>query len=293
MQIGTTFPQNEFVTDPGAVRDFAQAAEGAGFDYLVAYDHVLGADPTKHDLGGPYTHESMFHEPFVLFGYMAGLTERIQLVTAIIILPQRQTALVAKQAAEVDVLSGGRLTLGIGIGWNHVEYEGLGQDFRTRGRRSEEQVQLIRQLWEQPLVTFEGEFDTIRDAGIHPRPERRIPIWFGGGADSVLRRIGQYGDGWLTNVGGSAEELRATVLPRLERIREVARAAGRDAEAIALIGRAGAAAGPIDAQVAEARDWEELGATHATFNGMNAGLRTPQQHIDAMTAFAEAYRASA
>ena len=153
-------------------------------------------------------------------------------------------------------------------------------------------MQLIRQLWEQPLVTFEGEFDTIRDAGIHPRPERRIPIWFGGGADSVLRRIGQYGDGWLTNVGGSPEELRATVLPPLERIRQHARDAGRDPDAIALIGRAAAAAGPIEEQVAEARGWEELGATHATFNGMNAGLRTPQQHIDAMTAFAEAYRTS-
>ena len=290
MQIGVTYPQLEFGADPAAIRDFAQAAEGAGFDYLVAYDHVLGGDPTKHELGGPYTHESMFHEPFVLFGYLAGLTERIGLVTAIIILPQRQTALVAKQAAEVDILSGGRLTLGIGIGWNQVEYEGLGQDFRTRGRRSEEQVQLIRRLWEEPLVTFEGEFDTVRDAGILPRPDRRIPIWFGGGADSVLRRIGRHGDGWLTNVGGSPQQIRAEVLPRLERIREVAREAGRDSDAIALIGRAGAGAAPLDAQVAEARGWESLGATHVTFNGMGAGLHTPREHIEAMTTFAEAYR---
>ena len=129
MRLGATFPQTEIGSDPVAVRDFAQAVEAAGYDYLLAYDHVLGADPTKHELTGPYTHRSMFHEPFVLFGYLAGLTQRIDLVTGIIILPQRQTALVAKQAAEVDVLSGGRLILGIGIGWNQVEYEVLGADF--------------------------------------------------------------------------------------------------------------------------------------------------------------------
>ena len=292
MQIGVTYPQLEFGADPAAIRDFAQAAEQAGFDYILAYDHVLGADPTKHDLSGPYTHESMFHEPFVLFGYLAGLTERIGLVTGIIILPQRQTALVAKQAAEVDVLSGGRLTLGIGIGWNQVEYEGLGQDFRTRGRRSEEQVQLIRRLWEEPLVTFEGEFDTIRDAGIHPRPHRRIPIWFGGGAESVLRRIGQYGDGWLT-LGGNTDEQRADLVARFERVREHAREAGRDPNAISLIGRVEAGLGPVEHQLGQADAWQESGATHATFNTMGAGFTTPRQHIEAITALAEAYRRDA
>ncbi|MDE2694943.1 MAG: LLM class F420-dependent oxidoreductase [Chloroflexota bacterium] len=292
MQIGVTYPQLELGADPAAIRDFAQAAEQAGYDYLLAYDHVLGADPSKHDLSGPYTHESLFHEPFVLFGYMAGLTERIELVTGIIILPQRQTALVAKQAAEVDILSGGRLTLGIGIGWNQVEYEGLGQDFRTRGRRSEEQVQLLRRLWEEPLVTFEGEFDTIRDAGIHPRPNRRIPIWFGGGADSVLRRIGRYGDGWLT-LGGNTAEQRADLVARFDRAREYAREAGRDADAIALIGRAEAGLGPVDHQLGQAAAWQDSGATHVTLNTMNAGFTSPQQHIDAITAFAEAYRRDA
>ena len=292
MQIGVTYPQLELGVDPAVIRDFAQAAEQAGFDYLLAYDHVLGADPSKHDLSGPYTHESIFHEPFVLFGYLAGLTERIELVTGIIILPQRQTALVAKQAAEVDILSGGRLTLGIGIGWNQVEYEGLGQDFRTRGRRSEEQVRLIRRLWEEPLVTFEGEFDTIRDAGIHPRPDRRIPIWFGGGAESVLRRIGQYGDGWLT-LGGTTDEQRADLVARFGRVREHARGADRDPDAIALISRVEAALGPVDHQLAQAGAWRESGATHATFNTMSAGFTNPQQHIDAITAFAEAYRRGA
>ena len=290
MRLGATFPQTEIGSDPVAVRDFAQAVEAAGYDYLLAYDHVLGADPTKHELTGPYTHRSMFHEPFVLFGYLAGLTQRIDLVTGIIILPQRQTALVAKQAAEVDVLSGGRLILGIGIGWNQVEYEVLGADFHTRGRRSEEQVQLLRRLWDEELVTFEGEFDTVRDAGILPRPERHIPIWFGGGAASVLRRVGAYGDGWLPLGRGTPEEAIAAALSGFERIRGHAREAGRDPDALALVGGAQASR-PLAEQVVAARAWEEAGATHLTLNTMNAGLQTPQQHIDAVAAFAEAYRA--
>ena len=292
MRLGATFPQTEIGSDPAAVRDFAQAVEGAGYDYLLAYDHVLGADPTKHDLSGPYTHQTPFHEPFVLFGYLAGLTERIELVTGIIILPQRQTALVAKQAAEVDVLSGGRLILGVGIGWNHVEYEALGADFRTRGRRSEEQVQLLRRLWDEELVTFEGEFDTVRDAGIMPRPVRHIPIWFGGTAPDVLRRVGAYGDGWLPLVGGTREEAIAETLRRFELIAGHAREADRDPGALALVGRAQAGP-PIEEQVGDARAWEDAGATHLTINTMNAGLKTPQQHIDAVAAFAEAYRADA
>jgi len=290
MRLGATFPQTEIGSDPHAVRDFAQAVEAAGYDHLLAYEHVLGADPTKHELTGPYTHRSMFHEPLVLFGYLAGLTERIDLVTGIIILPQRQTALVAKQAAEVDVLSGGRLILGVGIGWNQVEYESLGADFHTRGRRSEEQVQLLRRLWDEEIVTFEGEFDTVRHAGILPRPGRRIPIWFGGGAPSVLRRVGTYGDGWLPLGGGTSEEARADALARFERIREHAREAARDPDAIALVGH-GRIGLSLEEQVADARAWDAAGATHFTLNTMNAGLETPQQHIESVVAFAEAYRA--
>ena len=287
MRLGATFPQTEIGSEPVAVRDFAQAVEATGYDYLLAYDHVLGADPARHELTGPYTHNTLFHEPLVLFGYLAGLTERIELVTGIIILPQRQTALVAKQAAEVDVLSGGRLILGVGIGWNQVEYEALGADFHTRGRRSEEQVQLLRRLWDEELVTFEGEFDTVNYAGILPRPKRRIPIWFGGAAPSVLRRVGTYGDGWLPLGRGTREE----TLVRFERIRQHAREAGRDPDAIALVG-SGHAGTPLEEQVANARAWEASGATHLTLNTMNAGLKTPQQHIEAVAAFAEAYRAS-
>ena len=235
LQLGAIFPQAEIGADPSAVRDFAQAADNLGFDYLVAYDHVLGADPTKRELGGrnrplnPYTHESMFHEVFVLFGHLAALTERIQLMTGALILPQRQTALVAKQAAEIDVLSGGRLILGVGIGWNHVEYEVLGEDYRTRGARLEEQVRLLRELWTQPLVTFEGRFDQVRAAGINPLPGSRIPIWMGGWADPVMERIGRIGDGWL-----AASRSRDEFSRLLEKIHAAAAAAGRDPSEISV-----------------------------------------------------------
>ena len=199
MKFGVTFPQHAF-TDPLALRDFAQAAEELGYDYLLTYDHVVGANPDRPDWQdrNPYTHKHLFHEPFVLYGYLAGLTERIEFVTGILILPQRQTALVAKQSAQVDLLSNGRLRLGVGVGWNHVEYETLGQDFSTRGRRMEEQVNLLRQLWTQELVNYEGEFDTLPDVGINPRPvQQPIPIWMGGYAEVVLRRMARLADGWF------------------------------------------------------------------------------------------------
>src|SRR5438094_5205199 len=171
MRHGVVFPQTEFGNDPHAIKDYAQAAESLGYDYLLIYDHVLGAHPNRErKLTGPYTHEHPFHEPMVLFGFLAAVTTRLQLTTGILILPQRQTALVAKQAAEVDVLSRGRLRLGIGLGWNHIEYEALRQDFHIRGRRSEEQVELLRALWAEPLVTFEGRTDGVRHDGINPRP---------------------------------------------------------------------------------------------------------------------------
>ncbi len=292
MKLGATFPQTEIGSDPAAVRDFALAAEELGYDYLLAYDHVIGADPTKHTLVGPYTHDSMFHEPFVLFGYLAAITERMDLITGILILPQRQTALVAKQAAEVDILSGGRLVLGIGVGWNQVEYEGLGEDFHTRGRKAEEQLPLLQELWEKPLVSFEGRFDTVRHAGINPRPARQIPLWFGGMSSPVLKRCGRYGSGWIPRdqFPDDPERNREDVLWRLGRIREHAREAGRDPDAIALCARAAVSDGSVEQQVAGTRAWEEAGATHLSFNTMNAGLSSPQQHLDAIKAFYEAYR---
>ena len=292
MQLGAVFPQTEIGSDPGPVRDFAVAAEELGYDYLLVYDHVIGADPSKHTLVGPYTHESMFHEPFVLFGYLAAITQRMDLVTGILILPQRQTALVAKQAAEVDLLSGERMILGVGVGWNQVEFEVLGEDFHRRGRRTEEQLELLHRLWTEELVTFEGRFDTVRHAGINPRPEREIPIWFGGMSSPVLRRCGRYGSGWIPRdqFPDDHERNRDDILWRLERIRGHAREAGRDPDAIALCARAAVLDGDLDAQLTMAQNWEDAGATHVSFNTMNAGLASPQQHIDAITNFIEGYR---
>src|SRR5438132_9407203 len=171
MQRGVVLPQIEIGNDPHAIKDYVHAAEALGYDYLLVYDHVLGAHPSREPkLTGPYTHEHPFHEPFVLFGFLAGVTRRLQLTTGILILPQRQTALVAKQAAEIDVLSGGRLRLGIGLGWNHVEYEALSEDFKTRGRRVEEQVEVLRKLWTEPLVTYHGADHVIDNAGLNPMP---------------------------------------------------------------------------------------------------------------------------
>ena len=207
MELGVVFPTNEIGNDRIAIRDFAQAAEDLGYTRLVAYDHVLGAHPERPEgvwLGPygnrvtpPYTHESAFHEPFVLFGYLAGLTDHLEFMTGVLVLPQRQTALVAKQCAEIDILAGGgRLILGVGVGWNSVEFEALGEDYRTRGRRMEEQIGLLRRLWTEPLVTFEGRFDRVTKAGLKPLPERPIPIWVGAMADLAVDRAGRLADGW-------------------------------------------------------------------------------------------------
>ena len=233
MQLGVVFPQTELGADPVVIRDYAQAVEDLGYHHLVAYEHVIGAHPDRLTRGWRlYTHEDQFHEPLVLFAYLAAVTRRLEFVTGILILPMRQTALVAKQAAELDVLSGGRLRLGVGIGRNHVEYEVMNASFHDRGRRSAEQVQVLRALWTQELVTFEGQWHTISNAGINPLPvQRPIPIWFGGGADPVLRRIARLGDGWFPQFqpGQDAEESVA-------RLHRYARAAGRDPAEIGIEG---------------------------------------------------------
>ncbi len=202
MKFGVVFPQNQLGDDPLVIREFVQTAEELGYHHLLAYDHVLGANPDREGWkeGSPYTHEDMFHEPLTLFAYLAAITEKIGFMTGVLILPQRQTALVAKQAAQVDVLSNGRLRLGIGVGWNEVEYKSLGYDFKSRGTRVEEQIAILRELWTQPLVRIEGEFDTIDDAGINPLPRQQpIPLWIGGTADVVLQRAARLSDGWLAH----------------------------------------------------------------------------------------------
>ena len=284
MNIGAVFPQTEIGEDPSAVRDYAQAVEAMGFDHLLAFDHVVGANAATHDrLSGPYRHTHAFHEPLVLFGYLAGITRRIELVTGIIILPQRQTVLVAKQTAAVDVLSGGRLRLGIGIGWNDVEYEALGENFSNRGRRSEEQVEVLRALWTNELVTYEGRWHKISDAGINPLPvQRPIPVWFGGRAEQVIERVGRMGDGWFP-LGSPAE-----AAPLLDKMRQHARDAGRDPASIGVESWISIGGKTPDDWVKDAVTWKELGATHLSVNTMNAGLKSPQDHIDAVQRFKEA-----
>ena len=282
MRYGVVFPQTEIGKDPAAIRDFAQAAEELGYHHLLAYDHVVGANPaSRPGWRPPYTYKDMFHEPFVLFGYLAGLTKRIELVTGVIILPQRQTVLVAKQAAALDVLSGGRLRLGIGIGWNPVEYEALGANFKNRGRRSEEQVEVMRKLWTQELVTFEGEWYKITDAGLNPLPiQRPIPIWFGGGHDQTLRRVARLGDGWFPLLGPD-DKCRAMI----EKIRAYTREAGRDPRSVGIEGRIMIGQGSPEQWTKEIQAWKELGATHVTANTMKAGFSSPSGHVEAIRRF--------
>ncbi len=291
MRVGVVFPQTEIGPDPVAIRDYVQAAEDLGYSHLIAYDHVLGADTRFHEeWSGGYALNDMFHEPLVVFGYMAAITKTLELVTAILILGQRQTALVAKQAAEVDVLSGGRLRLGVGIGWNHVEYEALGQNFRNRGRRTEEQIPLLRALWTQEVVNFKGRWNHVTDAGINPLPvQRPIPIWMGAGGrlspvppEPVLRRVARLADGWFPQFSPD-ETGRETVT----RVREYAREEGRDPSVIGMEARINIIDGDPEFWVNRARAWEDLGATHISVNTMRAGLESPEAHINAIRQFKE------
>jgi probable F420-dependent oxidoreductase len=286
MRIGVVFPQTEIGADAGAVRAYAEHVEGLGYAHLLAYDHVVGADPAIHvGWNGPYDLHTTFHEPLVTFGYLAAVTTSLELVTGIVILPQRQTVLVAKQAAEVDLLSGGRLRLGVGLGWNAVEYEALGEDFSNRGKRSQEQVELMRRLWTERSVTYHGDYHRVTGAGLAPLPiQQPIPVWFGAASPRACRRAGRLGDGWFPMVGPG---------PKLERAqREVAHAAtqaGRDPARIAMEGQVPWNGNPDDL-VGGIRAWADAGATHVSVNTMNAGLASVDDHLAALTAAAEAAR---
>ena len=291
MKTGAVFPQTEIGADPTAVRDYVQAVEELGYSHMMVYDHVLGADTSHHaNWQGSYTSESMFHEPFVLFGYLAGITTTIELVTAVLILGQRQTALVAKQAAEVDLLTGGRLRLGVGVGWNHVEYEALNQEFSNRGQRYAEQIRLLREFWTQEVVEFEGRYHKVDYAGVNPQPvQRPIPIWMGAGGradpvptDRVLRRVARLADGWFPQMQ-PGDDARDTV----ERLKVFAKEAGRDAATIGMEPRINLGDGDPEFWQEQARVWEEMGATHVSVNTMRAGLNSPQDHIDAIQQFKE------
>jgi probable F420-dependent oxidoreductase len=276
MQIGVVFPQTEIGVDPAGVRAFAQATQELGYGHALIYDHVLGADPAGHpSWSGPYNVHSMFHEPFVVFGYLAAVAPTLELVTAVIILPQRQTVLVAKQAAEVDVLTSGKLRLGVGIGWNTVEYEGLGMDFGNRGRRFEEQIEVMRRLWTEPTLTFEGRYHRITAAGINPLPvQRPIPIWIGGSAEPAIKRAAELADGYFPQ-----RPLEGGWPATLDKIRGWRRAAGRDPAKFGIEARVNLASGTPDDWHKQAEEWRGLGATHLSVNSMNGGLKGPDAHI--------------
>ncbi|MBE2222127.1 MAG: LLM class F420-dependent oxidoreductase [Anaerolineae bacterium] len=284
MKIGIVFPQIEFGNDTAAIRDYTQTAEALGYTHILAYDHILGANPDRPEpWQGPYTYKNPFHEPLLLFSYMAALTQTIEFVTGILILPQRETALVAKQAAELDVLSNGRFRLGIGNGWNKVEFVAQNQDFHTRGKRIEEQVDVLRQLWQHELVTYQGQWHHIPDAGLNPLPvQQPIPIWFGGHADAVLRRVGRIGDGWLPNYK-TAQEAQ----PSLAKLDAYLGENGRSRADIGIEARISYGDGNPDTWQPLLAEWQSAGATHITLNTMYLGFDTPAKHMQAMRHFAE------
>ncbi len=278
MRMGAVFPQTEIGPDPGAVRAWAEAVEEMGYRHILAYDHVIGAGSGTRPGWRGYDSGDLFHEVFVLFGYLAAITREVELVTGVLILPQRQTGLVAKQAAEVDVLSGGRLRLGVGVGWNQVEMEALGEDFHNRGRRSEEQVEVLRRLWAEPTISFDGRWHHIDNAGIRPLPvRRRIPVWFGGGADVTLRRTGRMGDGWMPQRPPDRVAREA-----IERIRQAAAEAGREPDEIGIEPRLTLSAVPEQDRRAFVDGWRDLGATHLCVNTMGMGLATLDDHLGAL-----------
>ena len=292
MQIGAIFPQTEIGAGPVEVRDFAQAVEDLGYAYIFIADYVLGADPAhhSHESYQMYNHRSIIHESLTTLGYLAALTKKVGLVTGILILPQRQTALVAKQAAQIDVLSGGRLRLGVGVGWNPVELEALGENFHDRGQRSEEQIAVLRALWTQEVVNFRGRWHRVDQAGLNPLPvQRPIPIWLGGGStasnapvDVALRRIGRLADGWCPDILPDEDGHRAVML-----VQTYATEAGRDPATLGLEGRLRLGGKQPEDWLAEVKVWENLGASHLCIETRRAGLRSLDEHIDALCRFKE------
>jgi probable F420-dependent oxidoreductase len=298
MQIGVVFPTLE-LTDPSAVRDYAQAAEDLGYAHLTAWEHVVGVDLTNRpDWAGPPTLQPI-HEPLVLFGHLAAVTQRLELVTGILALPQRQTVLVAKQAAEVDVLSGGRLRLGVGLGWVEPEFQALGEPFTNRGQRIQEQIAVLRALFTQEVVTFSGRWHQLEGVGIAPLPiQRPIPIWIGGQADAALRRVAALGEGWMPMFGPQEARRDGSV----RRLHGYGREQGRDPADIGIdailtlthggpVPEAAAPLRPPAAWVEDVRAWRALGVTHLSVNTMGAGLSV-SDHLDAIGRFKQVVEAA-
>ncbi len=301
MRIGALFPQFEIGADPSSVRDFAQAADELGYTHLTSFDQIIGLDKhSRRDWKYVHDAEDMFHEILVLFGYLAAVTERIELTTGILVLPMRGTALVAKQAAEIDVLSRGRLRLGVGVGVKPEEFEACGFEFKNRGKRVDEQIEVLRLLWTNDLIDFEGAYHRIERGGINPLPvQRPIPIWVGGISNAAIRRVARLGDGWLPNF--EADEFgRASI----QRMRTLAREYGRDAESIGIEATITIIDRTSEQLYEEIKRWEKIGATHVTLNTMPErwvpeegrwnkvkldGLSTPQDHVNAIRRFHDSF----
>lgn len=281
-RIGAVFPQLEMPADPLVIRDYVQAIEAMGFDHMVIYDHVVGADPANRPgWDKPYSVTSLFQEPLVLMAYLAGHTTTLEFMTGVLILPQRQTTLVAKQAACIDIFLEGRLRLAVGTGWNEVEYEALGADFANRGKVLDEQVDVLRKLWTEQSITYRGEFHTVTEAGLSPLPRQRpIPLWIGGNAPPAMRRAARVGDGWLPVQ--PAEKAAGLVAS----FREAVEAGGRDPGSVGLenlifagntLGGDVRSACQISADIAA---WRDAGANGIAVHTMGAGLGGPEGHLD-------------
>lgn len=275
MQIGAVFPHNEIGTDPGAIKAYAQGVEAMGITHLLIYDHVLGADPDREGgFRGPYDKDVAFHEPFTTFAFIAGVTDKIDLITTVMILPQRQTVLAAKQAAEVALLSNNRFKLGIGVGWNELEYVGLNETFNNRGRRQEEQVDVMRKLWSEDSLDYTGEYHRIDKASINPRPSKTIPIWFGGSAPALLDRVARLGDGWIPLMGAN-DKAKACI----DTIKQTREAAGLSFDNFGIQAQAQYAGGSPERWRKHAEAWREMGCTHLAIATHNAGPTNVDGHL--------------
>jgi probable F420-dependent oxidoreductase len=285
VKLGAVFPQTEIGADVGGVREYVEALAQLGYDHLLAYDHVLGAERERHpDLVGPYRAEHQFHEILVLFGYVAGIAPDLELVTGVVIAPQRQSALLAKQAAAIDILTRGNFRLGLGIGWNPVEYEALGENFHDRGRRFEEQIELMRRLWTEPVLDFEGRWHTVTAAGINPLPvQRPIPIWIGGSAERSLRRAARLADGYFPQ-----RPMEGGWPATMAQMRAWVEEEGRDWSAFGIDQRINVATGTPDDWRAAAEEWRELGATHLSLATMGGELGGAAGHIERLREAREA-----
>ena len=286
MEFGAVLPHHEIGNDPAAIAAWARGVEQLGCTHILIYDHVMGADRDRPGgFEGVYDKDVAFHEPLVTLGYLAACTSTVELITAVLVLPQRQAVLVAKQAAEVAILSGHRLRLGVGVGWNAVEYQALGVPFEQRGRRQEEQVVLLRRLWSEDAFSFHGEFHTIEAASILPRPAVPIPILFGGSAPALLDRCARLGDGWMPL--GSPNEKAAE---RIETLRRRRAEAGLAWEGFTIRTQAQYRGGTPERWAEHAAKWQALGATHVAIATHNAGLTDVDGHLARIAEYVDAVR---